>query len=158
MREQGGKEGHRAVGSGSADPLARPSSKSENSPQATLIWSCSFCLKDKGHCPLHPAMLELQPGGQRKQDALTAHKASISRHTTAHSMRLPRGKAFPPGASSARKTVRWTVFSENGPAGPRGCQHPLMLTEGFFFSMRNEKNPTTASCPPPLERGGRITG
>lgn len=83
LREQGGKEGHSDTGSESADPLARPSSKSENSPQATLIWSCSFCLKDNGHCPLHPAMLELQPGGQGKQDALTAHEASISRHTTA---------------------------------------------------------------------------
>ena len=28
-------------------------------------------------------------------------------------------KAFPFGGSSARKTVQWTVSSENGPAGPR---------------------------------------
>ena len=37
QREQAGKEGHSATGSGSADKLARSSSKSEDSPQVTLI-------------------------------------------------------------------------------------------------------------------------
>lgn len=35
----------------------------------------------------------------------------------------------PSGGSSARKTVRWTVFSENGPAGPRNGGSASALTD-----------------------------
>lgn len=77
-------------------PAAKPSSTFENSSQVTLTRSCSFSLKNKGHCPLHPAMLDLQPRGQRKQEALTAHMTSVSRHTTAPRFLQPLNQSARP--------------------------------------------------------------
>ena len=126
QREQGAKEGHSATGSGSADKLARSSSKSEDSPQVTLIWSCCFYLKNKGHFPLHPAMLDLQPGGQRKQDALTAHKASISRHTTAPF--LTASKLICTSLGKIKALPEWALRST------MKCWFPDCLF--FFFFLR----------------------
>ncbi|MBQ7455241.1 MAG: hypothetical protein IJS53_02250, partial [Clostridia bacterium] len=56
------------------------------------------------------------------------------------------GGVYVAGARSARKTCRWQVFSEGGPAGP-GQKNPeaeLAPAEGFFipikFSGRDAKH------------------
>ena len=76
---------------------------------------------------------------------------SLSTRKEIASLQISRPEAFRPqvksdkGGSSARKTVQWTVFSENGPAGPRG------YWRGKQVPRQIDKSEFNHFCPPPTQ-------
>ena len=93
---------------------------------------CLGCVRDT--CLALPSLSgsSADPPAIRFQPAKAARRerSAAARICESLNNRLPS----PSGGSSARKTARWAVFSENGPAGPREVARPQAVTDEVVYS------------------------